>query len=69
MMDRKILNQIITLKPEDRFAIIESLLESLDEPDKTIDEIWALEAERRLEAYREGTLEVVPFESVFGENE
>ncbi|MBN1293880.1 MAG: addiction module protein [Candidatus Latescibacteria bacterium] len=32
--------------------LLEGIIESLDEPDKNIDEIWIKEAEKRLEAYR-----------------
>jgi len=42
------------------------LLTSLDEPDKTIDEIWAIEAEKRLKAYKEGNLKTLTYEEVFG---
>jgi len=34
------------LKPEERFALLESLIKSLDEPDKRLAEIWAEEAEK-----------------------
>lgn len=45
----------------------EDLIKSSDEPDKKLDIIWAEEAERRLDAYRKGTLEVIPMESIFKE--
>jgi len=54
------------MKPADKYLIIEGLLNSLDEPDKTIDEIWAIEAEKRLKAYKEGRLKTVSYEEVFG---
>ncbi|MDH5740529.1 MAG: addiction module protein [Nitrospira sp.] len=37
----------------------------ITQPDKKLDDIWAEEAERRLEAYRGGNLEGVPMEEVF----
>lgn len=55
------------LKPQERFIVIDGLLLSLDEPNKKVDEIWAIEAEKRLAAYRSGKLKGVPFEEVFGE--
>lgn len=55
------------LKPEERFRVVEGLLKSLDEPDRRLDEIWVEEAEKRLEAYREGRLEGIPMETVFKE--
>ena len=65
MSGKKILEQAMVLKPEDRFMVIEGLLKSLDEPDRKIDEIWAEEAEKRLKAYRAGRLEGVPMEAIF----
>ena len=62
-----LVEEALRLKPQERFIIIESLLLSLDEPNKRIDEIWAIEAEKRLAAYRSGKLKGVPFEKVFGE--
>ena len=55
----------MALKPEERFMIVEGLLKSLDEPDRKIDEIWAKEAEKRLKAYREGSLKGIPMEEIF----
>ncbi len=63
---KSILSQALKMKPADKFIIIEGLLNSLDEPDKEIDEIWAIEAEKRLNAYKEGKLKTVSFEEVFG---
>ena len=65
MSSKEILEQAIALKPEERFMIVEGLLKSLDEPDRKIDEIWVEEAEKRLNAYRDGRLEGIPMEEVF----
>jgi putative addiction module component (TIGR02574 family) len=65
MSNKEILEQAMKLKPEERFLIIEGLIKSLDEPDKNIDEIWAIEAEKRLKAYREGKLEGIPMDDIF----
>lgn len=69
MSSRKILTQALKLKPEERFLVIEGLIESLDQPDKKIDEMWAEEAEKRLKAYREGKLEGIPMEDIFSKKE
>jgi hypothetical protein len=37
---KSILDQASKMKPADKFIIIEGLLISLDEPDKTIEEIF-----------------------------
>ncbi len=65
MSSKEILGQAMALKPEERFMIIEGLLKSLDEPDQKIDEIWAKEAEKRLKAYKEGSLKGIPMEEIF----
>jgi len=62
---RSILDNAMNMRPADKFVIIEGLLNSLDEPDKTIDEIWAIEAEKRLKAYKEGNLKTLTYEEVF----
>ncbi|QXP83100.1 addiction module protein [Methylococcus sp. Mc7] len=64
MGSKEILSEALQLKPEERFAIVEGLLKSLDEPDKKLDDVWAEEAEKRLKAYREGRLEGMPMEEV-----
>ncbi|MFH1861841.1 MAG: addiction module protein, partial [bacterium] len=60
MRSRKILEEALKLKPEERFLVIEGLLRSLDEPNQKLAEIWAEEAEKRLKAYRAGKLEGIP---------
>ncbi|NIA29958.1 MAG: addiction module protein [Actinobacteria bacterium] len=62
---REILDIALKMKPADKSLIVEGILRSLDEPDKTIDEIWAVEAERRLQAYKSGNLETVSYKDVF----
>jgi putative addiction module component (TIGR02574 family) len=65
MSNKDILEMAMKLKPEERFLIIEGLIRSLDEPDKTIDQIWADEAEKRLKAYRDGKLQTIPVDEIF----
>ena len=63
---KTLLEKALQLKPQEKFFIVEGLLLSLDEPDKKIDEIWAIEAEKRLSAYRSGKFKGIPAEKVFG---
>ncbi len=65
MRIQEILDLAMTLKPVERLLIINGLLRSLDEPDHKIDELWAVEAEKRLNAYREGRVEGIPVEEAF----
>ena len=66
MSNVEILEKALRLPPEERFVIVEGLLKSLDVPDPDLDLIWADEAERRLEAYRNGKLSAIQIEEVFG---
>ena len=64
-MDKKeILERALKLSPEQRLAVVEDLLRSLDDPDPELDKIWAEEALRRLDAYRAGKIKGYPFEAV-----
>ena len=40
------------------------MLSSLDKPDKDIDELWAKEAEDRIDAYDQGNLKAISLEKV-----
>jgi putative addiction module component (TIGR02574 family) len=44
------------LSPQDRIALVEDVLDSLDRPDANIDRLWAKEAGERLAAYRRGEI-------------
>lgn len=68
MSARELLEKALKLEPEERFSIVEGLIQSLDNPDKNIDELWAQEAESRLQAYREGRLGAIAMEDVFEED-
>ncbi len=45
------------LSPEDRIALVEGVLDSLDNTDPDIDQLWARDAIDRMTAYRRGELE------------
>ena len=44
------------LSPQDRIALVEDVLDSLDRAAPDIDRLWAKEADERLAAYRRGDL-------------
>ena len=67
MSSKEILKQALKLKPDERFMVVEGLINSLDEPDESLDAIWAEEAEKRLKAYRAGNLDGIPMEEIFKE--
>jgi len=62
----QILKQALALSPEDRAEVVDRLLASFQTPpDPLLDDLWAREAEDRLDAYDRGELGAVPAEEVF----
>lgn len=61
-----ILRDALTLSPSEKAQLIDKLIASLDKADKEIDELWAREAEDRIDAYDKGKLKAVSLEKVLG---
>ena len=59
-----ILKEALTLSPSEKAQLIDKLISSLDKADKEIDELWAREAEDRIDAYDKGKLKAVSLEKV-----
>jgi putative addiction module component (TIGR02574 family) len=54
------------LSPDDKVKLAEKLLESVEAADpKEIEELWLVEARRRLQELQEGTAHTIPAEDVF----
>lgn len=64
---KSVLDQALKLPANDRAALVETLILSLDKPDRALDAEWLKEAENRLSAYESGELPAVDAEKVFGE--
>jgi len=67
MTAKQLLEDAITLPPEERLLLVEGVLRSLDAPDARLDAVWLEEADQRLQACRTGQLAMIPFEEVFPE--
>lgn len=52
------------LPPNERIALVEEILSSLDQPGAEMDRLWAKEAEDRLAAYRRGEIKAVELDEV-----
>jgi putative addiction module component (TIGR02574 family) len=50
--------------PEERMALVDQILDTLDERDESLDAQWAQEAESRLAAYRRGEVQAIPLNEV-----
>ena len=59
-----VFKEALILRPSEKAQLIDMLLSSLDKPDKDIDELWAKEAEDRIDAYDQGSLKAISLEKV-----
>jgi putative addiction module component (TIGR02574 family) len=61
-----ILRKALTLPPEARAAIANTLLESLDQspPEENVEAAWSEEIECRIEAIDSGKVQLIPYEEV-----
>ena len=53
---KTLIEQARALPPQDRIALVEDVLDSLDDADPDMDQLWAREANERLAAYRRSEL-------------
>ncbi|MCJ7503232.1 MAG: addiction module protein [Acidobacteriia bacterium] len=61
-----LLEKALSLPPAERAELADRLLTSLDvSPDRRIDELWAQEAEARLEAFERGEIKAVSAREAF----
>jgi len=60
--------QAAMLPPEERMEVVERILDSLDEPDATLDALWAKEADDRLAAYRRGEIKALDLSDVIAKS-
>ena len=63
---KSLIEQACALSPEDRIALVEDVLDSLDRADPDIDQLWAREATDRVAAYRRGELAAKDLSDVVG---
>ena len=63
----EILQEVLSMPPEERAELADSILESLEPTDPRILQLWAIEADHRVAAFERGEIEAVSAESVFEE--
>ena len=56
--------RIQTLPDIEKLRLVDDILTQLDKPDPELDRIWANEARKRWEAYKDGRLKTVSYEEV-----
>lgn len=65
---KNLASQALGLPASERIMLAEELLKSLDQPDCELDELWAKEAESRLDGFENGEISSVPLNDVFANN-
>ncbi len=63
----QLISDVVSLPVEVRTLLVNKLLESLNPSKKEIDELWAKEAERRVEDITTGKVKTIPGDDVFKE--
>ena len=54
----------ISLNPLEKAELVDTLLSSLDKPDDSLDQLWANEAESRIDAYKKDKLKSISLSDV-----
>jgi len=62
----EIIDKALTLKPQERYMIIENLVQSLNQLDPVIDQLWIEESTNRVQAIKDGRLKTATYEDIFG---
>lgn len=55
-VSKAILSQALKLSPADKASLVNSLLNSLEQPDSEMDSLWVQEAEERVREFEKGNL-------------
>jgi len=62
---KELFDEAVSLPVEIRTQLIDKLLHSIHPVQKEIDELWVLEAEKRVEEIRSGKVKTIPGDEVF----
>lgn len=64
----KVYNEAVNLPPRERAQLVDKIISSFNYPAQNkVDELWAMEAEERIDAYEQGQIGSTPAEKVFEE--
>ncbi len=64
---KELISEAVSLPIDIRTLLVNKLLESLNPTKKEVDELWAEEAERRVEDIKAGKVKTIPGDEVFKE--
>ncbi len=60
-----LLSEILQLPANERAMVVDGILHTLDKPDTTLNAAWLVEAEDRMQAFKNGELRAVAADEVF----
>ncbi len=61
MKAQDLLKEALNLPPNEKSLLVDGLLKSLDEPNQTMEQIWAEEIDKRVKALHEGKIKTIPY--------
>lgn len=65
MTTKELIDEVVSLPVEERAAVVDSILRSLNPPESEVDRKWARVTQRRLAELRSGAVKPIPGEQVF----
>jgi hypothetical protein len=63
--EQSIIQDSIKLNPQSRYLVVEKIIESLNMPNESLDELWIKESKKRLDSYKKGKLKTLSYSQVF----
>ena len=67
MSKQQVLEQVLTLSPEERAELIEDIWISLEQPSKEWERLWGEVAMHRYQEMKSGKVKGIPYEEVLNE--
>ncbi len=64
MNSKNIIQSALNLSPAERLLIIETLSQSLSEPNADMEKLWKEEVEQRYSAYLNGKIKTISYEEI-----
>lgn len=64
MDSKSIIENALNLSPAEKLLVIETLSQSLSEPDQVIDKYWKEEVEQRYKAYVSDKIKSIPYDAI-----
>ena len=65
MNTKDLIDEAVSLPVEERARLVDSLLQSLNQPETEIDKKWASTAHRRLNELKSGSVKAIPGKKIF----